>query len=73
MNGDNVDQAEVDARFALVRERYGHMIEPTAFGDVRRRIEGIVDSGKDLRAVKLKNGVEPFSVFVPYRNEGSDG
>ena len=73
MNGEEIDQAEVDARFALIRERYGHSIEPTVFGDVRRRIEGIVAGGKDLRAVKLKNSVEPFSIFVPYRNESSDG
>ncbi len=72
MSCEEIDQAEVDARFALVRERYGRMIEPTAFGDVRRRIEGIVGTGKDLRAVKLENSVEPFSVFVPYRNESSD-
>ena len=72
MNGDNVDQVEVDLRFALIRERYGRSIEPTAFGDARKRIEGIVDSGKDLREVKLQNSVEPFSVFVPYRRESSD-
>ena len=72
MNGEEIDQAEVDARFALIRERYGHMIEPTAFGDVRRRIEGIVAGGKRLKAVRLENSVEPFSVFVPYRRERGD-
>ena len=72
MNGEDIDQAEVDRRFVLVRERYGQSIDPTAFGDVRQRIEGIVDSGKDLRAVKLDDSVEPFSVFAPYRNECSD-
>ena len=72
MNGEEIDQAEVDARFALIRERYGHMIEPTAFGDVRRRIEGIVAGGKRLKAVRLENSVEPFSVFVPYRKERGD-
>ena len=72
MSSDEVDQVEVDARFALVRARYGPSIHPTAFGDVRRRVEGIVANGKRLRAVRLGNGVEPFSVFVPYGNEGGD-
>ena len=72
MSSDEIDQAEVDARFALVRARYGRSIDPTAFGDVRRRVEGIVDSGRKLRAVRLGNGVEPFSVFAPYRHGSGD-
>ena len=56
----------------MIRERYGHSIEPTVFGDVRRRIEGIVAGGKRLKAVRLENSVEPFSVFVPYRKERGD-
>ncbi len=69
MSGQEIDQAEVDRRFALVRERYGHLIAPTALGDVRRRIEGVVANGNRLKAVRLENSVEPFSVFVPYRKE----
>jgi hypothetical protein len=72
LSDEEIDQAEVDARFALVRERYGDQIGPTAFGDVRRRIEGIVAGGKCLKAVRLENSVEPFSVFVPYRRERGD-
>jgi hypothetical protein len=72
VSGQEIDQAEVDRRFALVRGRYGHQIGPTAFGDVRRRIEGIVAGGKRLKAVRLENSVEPFSVFVPYRKERGD-
>ena len=69
MSGEGIDQAEVDRRFALVRERYGHLIAPTALGDVRRRIEGVVANGSRLKAVRLGNSVEPFSVFVPYRKD----
>ncbi len=72
MSGENVDQAEVDLRFALVRERYGLLIEPTAFGDVRRRIEGIARNGEELRAVRLDNSFEPFSIFGPHRGERGD-
>ncbi len=72
MSSDEIDQAEVDARFALVRARYGGLIGPTAFGDVRRRIEGVVANGKRLKSVRLQNGVEPFSVFVPYRKGSGD-
>ena len=69
MSGQEIDQDEVDRRFALVRERYGHLIAPTALGDVRRRIEGVVANGNRLKAIRLENSVEPFSVFVPYRRE----
>ena len=72
MSDEEIDQAEVDRRFALVRERYGDQIGPTVFGDIRRRIEGIVAGGKRLKAVRLENSVEPFSVFVPYRKERGD-
>lgn len=66
MSVEEIDQAEVDRRFALIRERYGHLIAPTALGDVRRRIEGVVANGRRLKAVRLGNSVEPFSVFSPY-------
>ncbi len=72
MSGEEIHQAEVDRRFALVRERYGGLIAPTALGDVRRRIEGVVANGRRLKAVRLQNGIEPFSVFVPYRNESRE-
>lgn len=72
MSGEEIDQAEVDRRFALVRERYGRLIAPTALGDVRRRIEGVVANGKRLKAVRLENGIEPSAVFVPYRREGGE-
>ncbi len=72
MSGEEIDQAEVDRRFALVRERYGRLMAPTALGDVRRRIEGVVANGKRLKAFKLQNGIEPFSVFVPFRSEGGE-
>jgi len=70
LSGEEIGQAEVDRRFALVRERYGRLIAPTALGDVRRRIEGVVANGRRLRAVRLENSIEPFSVFVPFRSEG---
>ena len=69
MSVEEIDQAEVDRRFALVRERYGRLIAPTAYGSVRRRIEGVVANGKRLRSVKLENGIESFSVFIPFRSE----
>ncbi len=69
MSGQEIDQVEVDRRFALVRERYGHLIAPMALGDVRRRIEGVVANGRRLKAVRLENSIEPFAVFVPYREE----
>jgi len=32
-------------------------------------VEGIAKAAETLRAVKLENGDEPFSIFRPYKKE----
>ena len=70
MSEQDVNQDEVDARFQVVKERYGGLMDPNDFGAVRRRVEGIVKAAEELRAVKLENSDEPFSVFVPFASDG---
>jgi len=36
---------------------------------VRKGVERISETVEALRAVKLGNGDEPFSVFIPFREE----
>ena len=69
MTDQDTNQDEVDARFQIVKERYGSLMDPNDFGAVRRRVEGIVKAAEELRAVKLENGDEPFSVFAPFAGE----
>jgi hypothetical protein len=66
MSSDNIDQQEVDARFQIVKERYGTVIDPNDFGAVRKGIEGVVKAAEELRSVKLDNSVGPSLVFTPY-------
>jgi hypothetical protein len=66
MGEQHVNQDEVDARFQIVKERYGGVMDPNDFGAVRGRVEAIVKASSELRAVKLENGDEPFSVFAPF-------
>jgi hypothetical protein len=69
MSEQDVDQDEVDARFQIVKERYGGVMDPNDFGAVRGRVEAIVKASAELRAVKLENGDEPFFAFPPFAGE----
>ncbi len=58
---------EVERRFALVRERYGDRLTPAQLDEVRKGVEGIVQTARALRAVRLGNADEPLQPFIPYR------
>ena len=60
-------RAEVEALFALVRERYGDRLTPEPLDGVKKGVEGIVKAARALRAVRLENSDEPMPPFVPYR------
>src|SRR5581483_7955231 len=63
-------QAEVEARFALVRERYGDRLAPEELEAVRTAVEGLVQAARARPAVRGVPG-EPVSderlVFAPVR------
>ena len=54
----------------LIKQRYGARLTPAELEEVQKGVEGIAQAAAALRAVKLDNSDEPFSVFVPYRQEG---
>ena len=60
-------RAEVEALFALVRERYGDRLTLEQLDGVKKGVEGIVKAGRALRAVRLENSDAPMQPFVPYR------
>jgi len=62
----NVDRKHL---LALVKQRYGSKLTAEAFEDVKKGCEGISAAADALRTVKLKNSDEPFTRFVPYREE----
>jgi hypothetical protein len=62
-------RGEVEALFALVRQRYGERLTAEELAAVREGIEGIVRTTRALRAVRLRNSDEPLPPFAPFRAE----
>lgn len=69
MSGESTER-EVEERFNIVKRLYGDRLTSEQLDEVRKGVVGIVEAAEAMRAVKLENGDEPFSVFVPYRKEG---
>jgi hypothetical protein len=62
--------SETETLFNLVKERHGDRIAPEELEEVRKAVERIVETSKELKEVELGNWDEPFSVFKPYRRKG---
>ena len=67
---DEATKREVEERFNTVKRLYGDRLDDKQLEGVRTGVETIVRASQAVNAVRLKNGDEPFSVFVPYREEG---
>ncbi len=63
------DVHEVEDRLRIVTRLYGDRLDEVQLAEVRKGVEGIVEMSEALRAVSLRNGNEPMSVFAPYREE----
>ena len=61
--------SESEILFGMVRGRYGDRLNDDELEEVRKGVDALVEAAESLRAVKLENGDEPFSVFTPYRRE----
>ena len=70
MSENEANKQEVDALFGRVKDEYGDRLNEEQLEKVREGVEGVVTASHSLREVKLENGDEPFSVFVPFRREG---
>ena len=60
---------ESEILFGMVRGRYGDRLNDDELEEVRKGVDALVEAAESLRAVKLENSDEPFSVFTPYRGE----
>ena len=64
---DSGSNKEAELMFDVVRERYGDRLDDDQLEEVKKGVEGIFETAVALRKVRLENGDEPFSMFVPYR------
>jgi hypothetical protein len=64
-----MESEEAETLFSLVKEKYGDKIAPEELEEVKKAVEGIVETSMELRKVELGNWDEPFTVFKPYRRD----
>jgi hypothetical protein len=58
---------EVEALWALVRQRYGSRLTDEQLTDLRTSVEGLVGAARELRRVSLSNADAPLERLVPFR------
>ena len=61
---------EGELLFRLVSQRCGDRLTAAELAEVHKGIAGLATAAAALRAVRLENSIEPFTLFVPYRQEG---
>ena len=63
---------EQDLMFAVVKDKYGHLMDDKQLEEVRKTVVGLSDFLASMREVRLTNAAEPFSVFKPFRSDDDD-
>ncbi len=66
---ENDAKGEGELLFEIVRSKYGDRLTPEELEEVKKGVDRILEAVEKLRAVKLENWDEPFSIFKPYRKE----
>jgi hypothetical protein len=61
---------ELEARVAIVLQRYGERLGPAEREAVREAVAMIVEAARQMRRVPLRNEDEPAQPFVPPREGG---
>ena len=69
MTTDANNSLEQDLLFAIIKERYGHLLTGEQLDGVRDAIIGQRDVLRPIRQYRLTNDVEPFASFRPFRGE----
>ena len=60
---------EVDRLAGLVLDRFGDRLTEQQRIEVKKSVEIIVDNAVKMREIRLENSDEPFTVFIPFRDE----
>ena len=66
-NADN--SLEQELLFAIIKEKYGHLLTDEQVDSVRTAIVGQREVFRPIREYKLTNDVEPFANFRPFRGD----
>ena len=69
MTSNSGNSLEQDLLFAIVKEKYGHLLTDEQLDGVREAVTGLRDVFRPMRAIRLTNDVEPFSNFRPFRGD----
>ena len=69
MTSNSGNSLEQDLLFAVVKEKYGHLLTGEQLDGVREAVTDLRDVFRPIRAVRLTNDVEPFSNFKPFRGD----
>ncbi len=69
MTSNAGNSLEQELLFAIIKERYGHLLTDEQLDSVRTAIIGQREVFRPIREYKLTNEVEPFSNFRPFRGE----
>ena len=60
---------EQDLMYAVVKDKYGHLIDDEQLEEVRKTVVGLSGFFRPMRQIRLTNDVEPFFTFKPYRSD----
>ena len=72
MSDTNSKSLEHDLMFAVVKDRYGHLLNDEQLDEVRKTVVGLSDFLAPMRSIRLDNDVEPFALFKPFRSEDDE-
>lgn len=56
--------------FQLIAQRYSDRLTAEELAEVHQGVAELATTAAALRVVRLENSLEPFTMFVPYRQEG---
>jgi hypothetical protein len=66
---DVSESDEIEARFAIVRARYGARLTPEQLAELRTVVEGLVRGARAMRAIPVRSSDEPLPPFSPFRGD----
>lgn len=64
-----VSDRESEILFNLVKLNYQDKISQKELDEVKKAVDNIVKASENVRSIELANWDEPFSVFIPFREE----
>jgi hypothetical protein len=58
-------KSEAEILLNLVETRYRDRVTPEELEEIRKGLDAILESAKDMHTIKLENGDEPYQFFKP--------